>query len=141
MPWKALRSNTAGGRKSRRHSFFENRDPPPQNGEAEGYSVESIAGPADIIQNEGTCDRSCHAPSRDFSPLAKGTPHTTHDSQAPPEQLRPTDAAKITKNHRFSLLKFRHASDPQLSRSYTSSAPILTPPLPKPPSKCRVLCN
>lgn len=46
-------------------------------------------------------------------------------------QLRPTRSAKQTpRSHRFSLMKFRHASDPNLSASYSDAE---APPIPNVP--------
>ena len=142
MPWKGLRSNTAGGRTSRRHSVIGNRDLPVPNGDAEGHSVESIAGPVDTTpEKEATSHQSSDKPSPDAPPPAAETNRVGDEDEGLHEQLRHGDTAQIPKNHRFSLLKFRHASDPQLSRSYASSAPSLTPPLPKPTSKCSMRCK
>ena len=139
MPWKNVRSTTAGGRKSRRHSFFENRDPPALSNDAEGHLAVSIAGQSEDFGDRFSGDQSCHTASRGPTPPAPESPHTNHVSEDVPERLRQKDVTRMSKNRRFSLLKFRHASDPQLSRSYTLSAPNLTPPLPNPPSKFLIL--
>lgn len=43
------------------------------------------------------------------------------------------------KQNRFSLMKFRHASDPQLSKTYTESKPPPVPPVP--PRKLKSTLN
>lgn len=47
-------------------------------------------------------------------------------------KLRPARTHGTPRHHRFSLLRFRHASDPQLSTSYAASEP---PPVPSIPRK------
>lgn len=139
MPWKGLLSSTAGGRKSRRYSFLEKTDPPMLEGHDEATSVEPIARPADITDHQSTSHLSSNTASRDPNPPAHETPDPDHTREDIPQRLRNGNAATIPKSHRFSLLRFRHASDPQLSRSYSTSATSLTPPPPLPTSKSLML--
>lgn len=141
MPWNGLRSKTAGGRASRRQSVLENRDLPVPNNDAEGPTMESLAGSVDAAENGSKGHQSFSTPSLQTTPPAAKKTHEGDASEDLPKQSRQAVAAKIPRNHRFSLLKFRHASDPQLSKSYASSDPSLTPPLPKPTSKCFRLCK
>ncbi len=135
MPWKALRSNTAGGRTSRRHSLLEKRDPPSRDGHHEVASAEPIPQSASTTENQSMSLQPSHSASGDSIP-ALVTRDTDHASKEIPQSSRHEVAAGVPKSHRFSLLRFRHASDPQLSRSYNSSATSLIPPLPNPTSKC-----
>jgi hypothetical protein len=141
MPWKGLRSNAAGGRKSRRHSVFDNAEAPAV-AEPHGMdSAEAIVAPADIMDHKPMSRQSSHAPSRNPAPPAHDASQADHATEDSSHHMRRINAATVPKSHRFSLLRFRHASDPQLSSSYSTSALILTPPLPKPPSKSLMDCR
>lgn len=136
MPWKGLRSHTAGGRMSTRHSFLEKQD----TQFLEGHETVSSSGP--IAQQTDTTD---HRPiSQSSSDPISGIPIQTAQStpsdvdqtrENVPQRTRNGNAATVPRSHRFSLLRLRHASDPQLSRSYNTSASSETPPLPVPSSK------
>ncbi len=139
MPWKGLRSHTAGGRRSRRHSFLEKEDALfPESNEMGGSSEPTT-------QQTDTTDTTDHQPisqlsSHTISECPIQTAHATPSEMDPtkenvPQRMRNGNAATVPRSHRFSLLRFRHASDSQLSRSYNASAPSLTPPLPVPTSK------
>lgn len=54
------------------------------------------------------------------------------DGAAGDANLRPVRTNSAPKHHRFSLLKFRHASDPQLSSSYAAAEAPPVPALPTP---------
>jgi hypothetical protein len=141
MPWKGLRSNTAGGRKSTRHSFLEKRDSPSLDGQHGVESEDIITRSAEINEDRSSSRQLCHAASRDTTPPTPETPQLERVSENIPQQLKRENTATIPRSHRFSLLRFRHASDPQLSKSYATSTPSLTPPLPQPTSKCSVFCQ
>lgn len=141
MPWKGLRPPTAGGRTSRRNSFLEETDPPGSKNDAEGQLVGSIGKQVEGSHDPLMGDQSRDTASRSPTPPPPQTLHAGHGVEDIPEPLSHSHATKVPKNRRFSLLKFRHASDPQLSRSFASLSTNPTPPLPNSPSKCLVLCK
>jgi hypothetical protein len=141
MPWRGLRLNPAGGQKSRRHSFFEKGDPPAADGHRESEIVEPNQQLLDMPINESTGLQPPHNASPDLTTPEQTTPDTDPACRDMPVQMRNDDPATVSRSHRFSLLRFRHASDPQLSRSYTTSAPSSTPPLPHPASKSLMPCQ
>lgn len=139
MPWKGLRPRTAGGRKSRRHSFLEKRDFSSLDGEPASDSAEQIARQINTTENRPITHRSLGLASADPAP-GQETPDTDNASNDIPQRLRREDASTVPRSHRFSLLRFRHASDPQLSRSYATSESNLSPPLSNQTSKYSTWC-
>ena len=79
------------------------------------------------------------APPGNDAKNSSGTGESRQESPAPDNsndeqdlKLRPTKSQQAPKSHRFSLLRFRHASDPELSASYTADE---IPPVPAIPRK------
>lgn len=58
---------------------------------------------------------------------------TENATATPPET--PTERRQSLRRNRFSMLRFRHASDPQLSSSYAQADPDAPPVPPLPPRK------
>jgi hypothetical protein len=117
-----------GNRDLRRHSAFSASSP--------SSHCENAPRPSPSMDH---LPSSRTAGSAGPSPLAR-----EFGLESPPtgenKDLNPMDAAGSTlheptpKQHRFSLMKFRHASDPQLSTTY--SAQSAAPPVPNfPPSE------
>jgi hypothetical protein len=59
-----------------------------------------------------------------------GNPHWPEAQETNQSQEQVGTPGRLNKNGRFSLLKFRHASDPQLSRTYAASSASSPPSLP-----------
>lgn len=136
MPWRGLRPNTAGGRNPRRQSFVDNRDPSALDGHEEVDLVEPGLQPADKPEPQSISHQLPHVASPDATLTAIEPSQTEPAPGGTAQQVRLRNAATVPRSNRFSLLRFRHASDPQLSTSYSTSAPGLKPPLPKSTSKC-----
>jgi hypothetical protein len=132
MPWKDFLPGTAGTRKSRRYSILEKTDPPIQEGHDKATSVDSIARQVYGADHHSVSHLSCSTPYRDPTSLAQNISDSDLAREDIPQRLRNGNSATIPKSNRFSLLRFRHASDPQLSTSYNTSATssIVPPPLP-----------
>lgn len=139
MPWKGLRPDTAGGRRSRRLSSLDKGAPAAPEKRLKPDSVESKSQPPEASKSQSASRPSSRDASPGRPPTVQETPDADHSRIDVPQQLRRKEASKIPKSHRFSLLRFRHASDPQLSRSYASSASLSTPPLPNPASTYLIL--
>ena len=138
MHWKGLRPSAAGGRKSRRHSFFE-RNPQALDGQHGAKPEDMIAQAASNTESQVISRQSSRSASPRRSLPTPQAPDSGHTVEDIPQRLRNGNAATIPRSHRFSLLKFRHASDPQLSRSYVATAPGSTPPVPVLSSKSLIL--
>lgn len=135
MPWKGLRSNTVGNRKPRRHSLTEKGESPTRqqgqgNERAESATQSSNAADAELAKPP-TSRTTSGAASTETS-LDTGLGHVN-----PPQQANSQDIAKVPRSNRFSLLKFRHTSDPQLSKTYAAGTATskLVPPALKSTSK------
>jgi hypothetical protein len=138
MPWKSLRPNPNDGSMSKRHSTLfttshfrhseQNARPQPprsplsrrqsDNGprphmEASGHSSPLIGGADDH--------------GRSLNATNESTPDTT--------TLSSMGSTQPARRNRFSMLRFRHASDPQLSASYARSAQMTPSVPPLPPRK------
>lgn len=130
MPWKGLRSHTAGGRMSGRHSSREKQDTQFPEGQ------ERVSSQTDTTDHRPISQKSSDSVSGNPIQTAQATPSDVDQTRENvPQRTRNGNAATAPRSHRFSLLKLRHASDPQLSRSYNASASSQTPPLPVPTSK------
>jgi hypothetical protein len=141
MPWKDLLPGTAGGRKSRRYSSLEKSDPPMLEGQDKAAPVEPIARQVYSTDHQSASRLSSSTPSQDPTSPAQDIPDSDYAREDTYQRLRNGNSATIPKSHRFSLLRFRHASDPQLSTSYSTSATSSTPPPPLPISKSLILCQ
>lgn len=120
MPWSRLRTNRSGDLESlRRHSTI---DPSSFDEQDDQH------GPVDASHLSPECLESVKAPSplrNSFEPLAgedttpfASTPQTHALQDRPP------------KRHRFSMLQYRHKSDPQISKTARDQATAATPPMP-----------
>ena len=139
MPWKGLRPDPAGGRRSRRQSFLDEGGPSALDNNLRSDHVDPKSQSLEASKLQSTSRPSSRNTSPGPASIAQATTNTDYNRSDMPQQLKRKDTAKIPKSHRFSLLRFRHASDPQLSRSYATSATTLTPPMPNPPSECSML--
>ncbi len=142
MPWGGLRSHTAGGRRSRRHSFLEKKDTLGPEAHERIYPSESPPQQTDTTDQRPTSQLSSHSILGNADQTAQAAlsdVDQTTDNVA--QRMKNGNVATVPRSHRFSLLRLRHASDPQLSRSYNTSAPSLTPPLPGPTSKFLISCQ
>jgi len=135
MPWKDFLPGTAAVRKSRRYSFLEKTDPPIGEGHDKATSVDSIARQVYSTDHQSTSHLSSSTPYQDSTSHAQDISDSDFAREDIPRRLRSGNSATIPKSNRFSLLRFRHASDPQLSKSYNTSATSPTPPPPLPTSK------
>ena len=136
MPWKGLRSHTAGGRRSRRHSFLEKKDTQFPEGHERVSSSGPIAQQTDTTDHRPISQLSSESISGNPIQIAQATPSDVDQTRENvPQTTRNGNAVTVPRSYRFSLLRLRHASDPQLSRSYNTSAPSQTPPVPVPTSK------
>jgi hypothetical protein len=131
MPWKDLFPGTAAARKSRRYSFLAKTDTPIGEGNDKATSVDSIARQVYSSDHQSASHLS-RTPYRDPTALGQDISDSDLARDDIPQRLKNGNSATIPKSNRFSLLRFRHASDPQLSTSYHTSAirPISPPPLP-----------
>ncbi|ERF77247.1 hypothetical protein EPUS_05816 [Endocarpon pusillum Z07020] len=133
MPWKGLRSHAAGGIMSGRHSFLEQQDTHFPEGHETVSSSEPIAQQTDTTDDRPISQPSSDSISENPIQIAQATPSDVDQTRENvPQRTRNGNAATVPRSHRFSLLRLRHASDPQLSKSYNTSASSQTPPLPVP---------
>ncbi|KAG2411690.1 hypothetical protein HFD88_009246 [Aspergillus terreus] len=138
MHWKSLRMGPSDGNDSKRRSFVESH-PLPRHSEQFPRDTPS---PAHLAprRSEST-PRSPQGIGPDQAPDAgnNGQPHPPDfRSNTPPARPRHPgvgllsgDSATMRRN-RFSFMRLRHASDPQLSKSY-AKAEEDTPPVPSLP--------
>lgn len=132
MHWKGLRLGADGSSKRRsiiephtqaRHSEHFPRPPPPTSEPRYSETISRSHGLSDVP--EGTDDGS--GPAMDAS-TDRGREHgIARTDFAGPS----TDTHSVRRN-RFSFMRLRHASDPQLSKSYTQAE---APPMPSLPRK------
>lgn len=123
MPTQGLKAGTAGPSSSKRHSMLG----PELN--HEGSSPSIVPDPSKSSLLSGSISPSPLNQEMD----ATSRPTSSNEENGIGNQLRPTRSAKQTpKSHRFSLMKFRHASDPNLSTSYSDAE---APPVPSIPSE------
>lgn len=120
MPWSRLRTNGSGESENpRRHSTID----PPSHEEQNGQH-----GCVDASHLSPENPEPIKAPSplrNSFEPPAgEEITISTPRPQSPVLQDRPP------KRHRFSMLQYRHKSDPQLSKTARDQAIIATPPMP-----------
>ncbi len=112
MPWSRLRANRPSDAALRRHSTLD-----PAN----------IAGDARSSQ-----DAAIDPPNlaRSSSPLRNSIDPTgaANDASFGEKTLRPP--SPNPRQQRFSVLKFRHASDSQLAKTAKEQAAMSTPPMP-----------
>ncbi|KAK2750466.1 hypothetical protein FQN55_002066 [Onygenales sp. PD_40] len=126
MPWKGFRFGTAS---DGRESHLTSPDPPPlRHSEQIPRSTFSVAHLIPRISE-----------STSHSPLAgeSQTPEPSPPSRSPAGPGGHTDHTakqQSTKRNRFSLMRFRHASDPQLSASFNQADSPPVPSLPPPPT-------
>ena len=124
MHWKGLRVGTVGANDPRRRSAIE-----PQSRHSEQLSRSTFPG---------------FSPRRSGSPV-RSTPQAQQDGDTDKDKGREDgpDTSKLAPStpnlrKRFSFMKMRHASDPQLSKSYAKGEKH-APPVPNlPPRKLTV---
>ena len=139
MPWKGLRPNSAGGRKGRQQSVRQKSDDASQlSSPVENTGEQSVKPTTALLDStpdeHATALPPCPSPLPFDKPM-EGLKHSLTNREVPSLFQRRTALSTTPRNHRFSLLRSRHASDPQLSKSYAAAAPTLTPPLPSAPGK------
>lgn len=125
MPWHLRPPGKANGDGLRRYSTLEASN---SRHSEDMFRTNSSMGHLPL-NSSGSVGPSPLSQESGFLPPS----HAGHEnrSEAPLSTTRPPQA---TRQNRFSLLKFRHASDPQLSSTYNAQAQA--PPLPTfPPSK------
>jgi hypothetical protein len=137
MPWKGFRLGPSDpNNESKRHSviFMGSRvrhsehapRPTPSMDQLARRRSDSGPHPRDLTETNGTRPSTPKCSTRDGA----GAPPKPGKS----EPSQPTDRRQFLLSHRFSMLRFRHASDPQLSTSYVQ-ADRNTPPVPPIPRK------
>lgn len=132
MHWKGLRLVADGSSKRQGpieppHGRRSEHLPRPSPPDTEPRLSESNARSAGLPQHDGSPDSS----SRLDLPATGDDDHTEdHSGAASPSHGNPPSMRR----HRFSFMRFRHASDPQLSKSY-SQAEQDAPPVPSLPRK------
>lgn len=119
MPWKGLWLGGSDNKKA--------------NAELGGSSRHADQGPRQYSV-EAIPSRHSENPPRHRG--TNGIDHHKHDDAANPDHSNHPTPSQNTKRNRFSVMRFRHASDPQLSVTYQNAEP---PPVPSlPPRECIV---
>lgn len=138
MPWKSLRPNPGDGSTSKRHSTLfttsdvrhSEQNPRPSPTRSPLARRQSDNGPRPYVET-----------SLQQAPLIGGAGaygqqlNTTNDAVPDPTLPSSTESIQPVRRNRFSMLRFRHASDPQLSASYARSAHSSPSAPPVPPRK------
>lgn len=131
MPRKKVpHSNSTGSGISKRHSIFHRGNPVIHDNQNASDSVD-VASSQDGRMDSRAVPSATKSTSTNPRSSTSELPSTNGSGQ-----LDAIDVNANRRPNRFSLLRLRHASDPQLSKSYTSSRQSSTPPPPQPPSKC-----
>lgn len=128
MHWKGLRIGTSDTHDSKRHSIFDPRFseqlPRPTLSTTQVPSRRSESAPR-LAVTESDANTQTAPPGIAVHDSKMGTPAAALTHGATPSSRR----------NRFSFMKLRHASDPQLSRSYAKGEQDV-PPVPSlPPRK------
>jgi hypothetical protein len=135
MPWKSLRPTPNDGSVSKRYStLFTTSDSShsqqksrPSLSRSPAARRQSDNGPRPILEE------SDHSTST-IAHLDHQGKHFNGTSETVPDTTTPSslESSQPARRNRFSMLRIRHASDPQLSASYARSAPNspAVPPLP-----------
>lgn len=127
MHWKGLRL-VADGRDSKRQSTIEGQPrrsehlPRPSPPATEPRLSESIP------RSPGLSSSHVHLPSLQV-------PEESAEGQAPTDFAPSSGDTPSLRRNRFSFMRLRHASDPQISKSYIKAGQQDAPPVPSLPRK------
>ncbi|KAI4259283.1 MAG: hypothetical protein LQ352_000823 [Teloschistes flavicans] len=121
MPWNRLRGGQFDS--LRRHSTL-NLDQPDKHDQTD-YGTERKAEEPASLHPDGTFNSVSNLTIHD---------HELHTSLSHGQSPSPYTQEPQVRPQRFSLLKFRHASDPQLARTARNQAMLDRPPMPAAPS-------
>lgn len=120
MPWSRLRTNKIGDTRSlRRHSTI---DPAVSDQESKKTNLND----ADHLGHEN------HEPVKTPSPLRNSfePPADEHSTLSTDRPKTPDTQEPPPNRQRFSMLRFRHASDPQISKTARDQSLGIIPPMP-----------
>lgn len=137
MHWKGLRLTATDGSNngSKRYSAIFPSSAFRHSEHGPRPSTPSATQLARRQSDSGPCSRIDEAESDAVQPTTAERPDepTENANATPPET--PTERRQSLRRSRFNMLRFRHASDPQLSSSYAQADPDAPPVPPLPPRK------
>lgn len=118
VPWPRLRGNKADEKEIRRHSAFTPSDYSDSLSRSDQVpQIQPMSPTRESLQRARLHDSV-------VSLSAVNEPPVAHRSLSPPVQER------TLKHQRFSILRFRHASDSQLAKTAKEHAAVVVPPMP-----------